>query len=786
MTCLVETLTSSRMTRRGAGMAKNFGTTALADLQQRIMDRIRAAQAAAGAAKDGYTYIVGMWSDRAVVSMGGSNDKMLSYPYTEDAGGGVTLGTPVEVVMTYLPKPEAVKEAAGALTGVELPEAGAADKPLRFSVRVIRAGVSVNNNYYSDAVLREAVPLFNGTRVFVKGDKEHLASAGKDVRNLIGQITEARFIEGAGKDTGEILAVLTVIDRNDPTAVKMREAATHGMTDLFGLSIDATADVRAGKVGGKVFREATTFKSIKSVDVIVEPGAGGGVVALLEAAGANEPEEDGDVALRETLIARLLEAAPGVGAAELAGLSDDDLVARLAEAKAPKATDGGGADDVARLVEARITSRMAALDKARDRINKTTLPQPAKVRLIARLEQEGEFREAAVDDAIKEEAAYLVSIGAGGGRVSGLGGAPFIESMEDRGVKMGDMLDAFFDPKHKDHRKAQSFKECYAEITGDSRVTGRLRDCDDVRLREALGTDSFDALLGDAMNRRMIADYRAGTALDVYRRLVNVVPVNDFREQSRLRWGGYGDLPVVEERQAYEELSSPGDDAPAKYKLAKRGGVESVSLEMIRNDDVGLIRQVPIKLGRSAKRTLSRAVMMSFVDDTPIYDGQPLFANHAKRHNLDGASNLGAAALNANSLAARRLNMKRRAAFGETEPLGLLPKTLLVPDALEQAGFDLFRRGTEQDKTFVSSMNLEVAAVWCWENPTGWGLAGDPMDGPMIELGFLDGNEEPEMFVQDAPNSGSLFHNDAITYKIRHVWAFAWLDWRNVDFSQPA
>jgi hypothetical protein len=786
MTCLVEALTSSRMTRRGAGMVKNFGTTALADLQQRIMDRIRAAQAAAGAAKDDYTYIVGMWSDRVVVSMGGSNSKMLSYPYAEDATGAVTLGAPVEVVMTYLPKPEAVKEAAGGLTG-ELLEADAADKPLRFSVRVIRAGASANNNYYSDAALREATPLFDGVRVFVKGDKEHLASGGKDIRNLIGRISDARFVEGVGRDTGEILAVLTIIDRNDPTAVKMREAAAHGMTDLFGLSIDATATVRTGKVGGKTLREATAFRVVKSVDVIVEPGAGGGVVSLLEAAAGNEPEEDGDVALRDTLIAKLLEAAPSATPAELTALSDDELVAKLTEAKAPKAAGLKEiADEIARLAEARISVRASALSKARAQIDKTGLPAATKARLFQRFETEGDFTEAAVEDAIKEEAGYLVSVGAGGGRVTGLGGAPFIESMEDRGAKLSDMLDAFFDPKHKDHRKAQSFKECYVEVTGDRKVTGLLRDCDEARLREALGTDSFDTLLGNAMNRRMIADYRIRTPLDVYRRLVNVVPISDFREQSRVRWGGYGDLPVVGERQPYEELSSPSDDEPAKYKLAKRGGIESVSLEAIKNDDVGLIRQVPIKLGRSAKRTLSRAVMMSFVSGAPIYDGQPLFSDHIKRHNLDGKGNLGVEALSADALAARRLNMKRRAAFGEAEPLGLLPKTLLVPDALEQAGFDLFRRGTEQDKTFVATMNLEVAAVWCWESATVWGLAGDPMDGPIIELGFLDGNEEPEMFVQDTPNSGSLFNNDTIVYKVRQIWAFCWLDWRNVDFSQPA
>ena len=77
-------------------------------------------------------------------------------------------------------------------------------------IRVIRAGLSHNGNYYPDAALREAAPLFENTRVFVKSDLEHLSGGGKDVRNLIGGLSESAFVEGAGSnagpDAGEIQA----------------------------------------------------------------------------------------------------------------------------------------------------------------------------------------------------------------------------------------------------------------------------------------------------------------------------------------------------------------------------------------------------------------------------------------------------------------------------------------------------------------------------------------------------------------------------------------------------
>ena len=88
----------------------------------------------------------------------------------------------------------------------------------------------------------------------------------------------------------------------------------------------------------------------------------------------------------------------------------------------------------------------------------------------------------------------------------------------------------------------------------------------------------------------MLADYRNMTNFDAWRRIANVVPVNDFRTQERTRFGGYGDIPIVAESGPYVALTSPSDEK-ATYAAAKRGGSESVTLEMIKNDDVGAIQR---------------------------------------------------------------------------------------------------------------------------------------------------------------------------------------------------
>ena len=205
-------------------------------------------------------------------------------------------------------------------------------------------------------------------------------------------------------------------------------------------------------------------------------------------------------------------------------ISDDDLEVAYREAvqnnATPAAVAGAGTavtavaglnDQVAaaqeriRMVEARANARTA--------IDASTLPQPAKDRLQRIFAGRDRFVEADVTAAIDEERQYLSRF-VESGRVN-LGSFDQAQ-VEDRSVRINGMLDAFFDPAHADHRNTQSFRECYIEITGDRRVSGRLADCDITRMRESLGTNfreavmdstSFAVALGDSITRRMIADY---------------------------------------------------------------------------------------------------------------------------------------------------------------------------------------------------------------------------------------------------------------------------------------
>nr|DAN91179.1 MAG TPA: Major capsid protein [Caudoviricetes sp.] len=607
----------------------------------------------------------------------------------------------------------------------------------RFKIRVISAGVSKNGNYYPPAVLRAALPLFDGVRVLVRSDEEHIQGRGKDFRNLIGRLKNPRFVE---EGTGEIRADLEMMAPEGDIARKLRAAIDNGMADLFGFSIDAEARAERGRINGQNVRTAAEITKVKSVDLIVEPGANGGLLDFIEAVEnerSNMSEEN--------------------KATEPADHSAEPKKEEMREA-----TFEGRAQELEnkiRMVEARAA--------ARAKIKASNLPEIAKEKLEAHFTACGDFKESEVLEAIQSELDYLAKFTEATVRDLGEGRAEVTQDIREKAVER---LEAFFDESHKEHRQALSFKEAYIGLTGDERVTGRVANFTEAAMTSA----SFGAILGDSITRRLLKEYRVQTNYDVWRKLANIVPLGDFREQSRVRMGGFGDLPVVAESAAYTDATAPGEEKE-KYTPSKRGELAKITLEMIKNDDVGIIRQIPVKLARAAKRTLSKFALNLIIGNPAMSDSKTLF------HTDHG--NLGTDALTAAAFTVRRLAMMKQKEAGSNEILSIPPRFMLVPPELEETAYNLFIRNTNNDPNYVQTVKPEILPIWFATDTDDWYLAADPADIDGLEIGFMDGNEEPELFVQDNPTSGSVFTNDQITYKIRHIYGGVVTDYRAFQAS---
>jgi hypothetical protein len=299
------------------------------------------------------------------------------------------------------------------------------------------------------------------------------------------------------------------------------------------------------------------------------------------------------------------------------------------------------------------------------------------------------------------------------------------------------------------------------------------------RMTEALTTTSWGEVLADVMNKRLMMEY-ARPDLQLWRRLVTTSPFIDFRSQKIIRVGGYGTLPTVNEGAPYQELVSPGDEQ-VTYTPSKRGGIESYTWEMAINDDMRRLTRIPAALALAAAVTLNQAIWDIFTTNPNLADGFPLFDNTNHGNSAAGT------ALSETGLNNLRQKMRDQTAYGDQTgtPLGLIPDFLLVPNELEDQankltkGPALLPGGTSYASDQPNlHVGMEYVVVDRWTDANDYIVMAGPDRAPTIEVGFLQGRENPELFVQDDPNVGSMFNADKVTWKIRHVWGYGVLDHR--------
>jgi len=333
-----------------------------------------------------------------------------------------------------------------------------------------------------------------------------------------------------------------------------------------------------------------------------------------------------------------------------------------------------------------------------------------------------------------------------------------------------------------------SLREAYVEITGDSDVTGKLKQCNELRMHnylarddgqrftEAVSASTFGNTLAASVSRMMLNNYRSLEYLNSWRKIVQIVPVSDFRVQKRWLLGAFSNLPQVSEGNSYLSLGSMNEEG---YELAvsKRGGTESITFETIKNDDVGLVRSIANELALAAAHTLVETVFNLLADNPVVADGMNLF--HV------GHDNYGSQALSAASMSGAFMAMRSQENVLLRRRNYIAPKFVLVPNELEETAFNALQRTVNNDRNFLQVQGIEVVPVGYWSDPARWFMSADPLKNKTIDVSFLDGNEEPELFFSETPSAGSLFSNDAVTVKIRHTYGVAVADPRAFYRNKP-
>lgn len=749
----------------------------------------------------------------AVYCVGYTDENLMMVDYVLDGTGTATLGDPVEVrpITLYQVVLEEAVESVVDEHGARVLEASgkAADGGRIFQMLLIAYGDSKNNRRYPEAVMRAAAPLYEGAKSY----DHHRTPEELSTSTISGLIGTFRNVSATLLGLEAELHLL-------PSATHAAEALdmalvnqAAGLDPLIGVSQDVMARWRTISVAGRAMQEAVEITSVLSVDVVAHPAAGGMATRMVAAGDPTkqshpQPKENHPVNLKQLLAllraaesdaqrtallqehARVLEAAGFTDAEALAAATNQAAT----EAAAPPVAPTQAATEAV-ISKGSINGRLIVATA----VSAAGLGEHMVESIIGELP--AQFTEADVVAKVGSTVRLLEHF-----EKQGL--APTVpaayakvtaDSLDKKTVRLDQMLAGNF-------REGgyQSLKSAYLDIAPDLGVTVRsdqfseslnrsiLRESnfmsagggreayDSDRATESATTTTWGELLGDSITRRVVAEYGL-PALQSWREVVSsIVPLTDFRTQRVGRMGGYGVLPTVAQGAPYQPLTTPPDEE-ATYTPVKRGGTEDLTLEAIANDDIRALMNIPIKLGRAAAQTLFRFVWDFFNTNPNIYDSVALFAA--------GHNNTATLALSGANLSAARRAMRKQTAYGDSvEVLSFAPRLLVVCSDLEEIAFQLATSAVAipagapvgaASNTPNLHAGIKPIVVDYWSSTTTWMTVADPAMVPTIELGFY-GSEDPALFVQNDPTNGSLFNADKVTYKLRHVYSGAVLDFRGM------
>jgi hypothetical protein len=286
------------------------------------------------------------------------------------------------------------------------------------------------------------------------------------------------------------------------------------------------------------------------------------------------------------------------------------------------------------------------------------------------------------------------------------------------------------------------------------------------------GTADFPILLETAMHKTLQSAY--ANASDTWSRFCKVGSVSDFRANGRYRVGGLSNLDAVNEFGEFKNKAIP-DGEKGSITASTKGNIINLTRQAIVNDDLGAFIGLSASLGRAARRTIEASVYALLAENSGLgptqSDTNPLF--HSGRKNVGTG-----AALTVASIDADRALMASQTGVGGYDYLDIRPAILLVPTlyagtarVINDAQYDPDTANKLQRPNAVRGLFRDIV-----DSPrltgTRYYMFADPTEAPVIEVAFLDGQQEPVIEMERG------FDVDGTRYKVRLDYGVAAIDWR--------
>lgn len=645
-------------------------------------------------------------------------------------------------------------------------------------VTVIQGGQSRNGFVYDEPTLQQLASLLEGAQAYADHDT---SASVRSVRDMVGFYTNVSYVPPSPDTThahGRVDATLHILEAAAWLWSIIYEAVSIGKPDLVGLSIDIFG--QWSQDASSTAKHVTSVRQINSCDIVTRPSAGGSFQRILHS------EDKGDLTHMDPITIPPIPASNG-------------------DETPPQPTPPGGASQAAQhiqeqqqqdvqslLQQVQLERAQLALER---RLLESVLPQavlaPIRERYTGRI-----FEMADLERDLTASQQMMAALASQGVIRDHGYEKPVIGQQITEAEKVQAAFDLMFEDDRikmlSDSERSRfagiraftSIREAYARATGDSAISGagsgslgmiRVSEHAPIgRITEAdTTTASFSYLLGTSMNKRLLKDYQSWPA--EWTKFCTIVPIKDFKQQTRVRLGAFGSLSTVAEDTAYSTISL--QDSAATYVPTKRGNLVTVSRETIVNDDLFAIKQIPTKLAVSAAYTLAEFVYAFLSANPTIYDGNALFTSGAPHSNL-GSSALSTAAMQTGVTA-----MREQTNFAGKR-IGLRPRYLIVPPELEFTAMVVTRSAgvPGSNNNDINPMLGYVTPIVAPQltNTSQWFFAGDPNVIDTIEIGFVGGQVNPALFIQDQPLFGLNFTQDVISYKVRHEYGGAVMDYRGL------
>lgn len=312
-------------------------------------------------------------------------------------------------------------------------------------VKLIQPGWGSSGFYPAEVLERDGPVVFPaGTKMYWNHPtlSEEAERPEGDLRNLAAELVSGARWEAAGAAGPGLYADAKVFG---PYQAAVEELAPH-----IGVSIRAAGRAVAGEADGRTGRIVQQLVNARSVDFVTEPGAGGRIIAMFEAArgrrGEGEIGREGvdrpsPVATRPSIDNGALQAQEAI--------EMEELQTQLAEAQ-QQIEELRTAN--ARLAEALVLRDAHAL--AGEVLAEANLPDVTRRRLLGQVAtnppvgEDGQLDALAlrqrVTEAITAEQQYLAeAAGYGAGRIQGIGGQQAQGNQVDEAAVQARMAEAF-------------------------------------------------------------------------------------------------------------------------------------------------------------------------------------------------------------------------------------------------------------------------------------------------------------------------------------------------------